>query len=57
MFKANPESYKGTVSDVAEMLRITITSRKNSPNLFCVMKVLGKEESINRINHIISLLK
>ncbi|MGM9873326.1 MAG: glutamate--tRNA ligase [Bacilli bacterium] len=56
MFKANPEAYKGTVSDVAEMLRITVTSRKNSPNLFCVMKVLGKEETINRINQIISLL-
>ena len=56
MFKSNPELYKGTVGDVAEMLRITLTSRKNSPNLYAIMQILGKEESVRRINYIISLL-
>ena len=56
-FKANPEAFKGTVGDVAEMLRISLTSKKNSPNLYYVMKVLKKEECDRRINKVISLLK
>lgn len=56
LYKANPESYVGSVSDVAEMLRIAITTRKNSPNLYYVMKVLGIEECHRRLNFVISLL-
>ena len=55
-FKSNPESFKGTIGDVAEMLRITLTGRKNSPNLYYVMTILGKEECDYRINKVISLL-
>ena len=56
-FKANPDAYKGTIGDVAEILRISLTGRKNSPNLYWVMKILGKEETDCRLNKIISLLK
>ncbi|MCD8203607.1 MAG: glutamate--tRNA ligase [Coprobacillus sp.] len=55
-FKENPDLYKGVVADVAEILRITLTCRKNSPNLYYVMKVLGLERSKQRIAHMISLL-
>jgi len=56
LYKQNPDSYKGSVSDVAEMLRITLTTKKNSPNLYYVMKVLGKQECDERIDYVISLL-
>ena len=56
-FKANPDVFKGTVGDVAELLRITFTARKNAPNLYYVMKILGKEKCDKRIDTIISLLK
>ena len=56
-FKQNPEMYKGTVGDVAEILRITLTGRKNSPNLYYVMKILAKEECDRRIDKIVSTLK
>ena len=56
-FKASPESFKGTVGDVAELLRITFTARKNAPNLYYVMKILGKQRCDKRIDTIISLLK
>ena len=52
--KQNPDLYLGTVGDVAEMLRITLSTKKNSPNLYYVMKVLGKEESSRRIGNVIS---
>ena len=52
-FKANPEAFKGTIGDVAEILRITLTGRKNSPNLYYVMRILGKEECDRRIDAVI----
>ena len=56
-FKSNPEIYKGTTGDVAELLRVTLTTRKNSPNLYYVMKILGKDECLRRIEKAISFLK
>ena len=56
-FKANPEAFKGLVGDVAEILRITLSGRKNSPNLYYVMRILGKKECDRRIDKVISLLK
>ena len=53
-FKANPEAYKGMTGDVAEMLRITLTTRKNSPNLYYVMQILGKEECNRRIDLVLA---
>ena len=56
-YKANPEAFKGNIGDLAEILRITLTGRKNAPNLCSVMYVLGLEETHNRIDRVISLLK
>lgn len=57
IYKANKENFLGHVGDVAEILRIALTGRKNSPNLYFVMKVLGSEESSKRVDYVISLLK
>ena len=56
-YKANPELFKGNMGDLAEILRITLTGRKNAPNLCSVMYVLGLEESHRRIDKVISLFK
>ena len=56
IYKQNPESYKGSVSDVAEMLRISLTGKKNSPNLYYVMKVLSLETCKNRLEKVIQLI-
>ena len=56
-YKANPEAYKGNIGDLAEILRITLTGRKNAPNLCMVMYLLGLEETHRRIDAVISLLK
>ena len=53
-YKANPEAFKGMTGDVAEMLRITLTTKKNSPNLYYVMKILGLEECHRRINQVLT---
>ncbi len=56
-YKANPELFKGTIGDVAEILRISLTGKKNSPNLYYVMQILGKAECHRRIDLVISNLK
>lgn len=48
-YKKNPENYKGQVSDVAAILRLVVTLRLQSPNLYFVMQILGKEEVTRRI--------
>lgn len=55
-YKQNPGAYKGSVSDVAEMIRISLTTKRNSPNLYYVMCVLKKEECDRRFNSVISNL-
>ena len=53
-YKANPENYKGMIGDVAEILRITLTTKRNSPNLYYVMQILGLEECHRRINQVLA---
>ena len=49
-YKANPEKYKGHVGSVCEMLRYVITGLKQTPDLYEIMKLLGQERILNRIN-------
>ena len=56
-YKANPELYKGNIGDLAEILRITLTTRKNAPNLYSVMALLGLDEAHRRIDNVVALLK
>ena len=48
-YKEDPSSYKGSVSDAAEVLRIALTCVKQSPNLHEVIEILGKEEVSRRL--------
>lgn len=54
LYKKNPELYKGSIADVAEMIRVALSLRKNSPNLYYVMQILGKDECDRRFDSIIS---
>ncbi len=48
-YKQNKEAYKGHVGDICEALRVMITGRTKSPDLFSIMKILGKERIKKRI--------
>lgn len=56
IYKNNKDQYVGHVGDVAEILRISLCAKKNAPNLYYVMRVLGTNEVNRRIDKIISLL-
>ncbi len=55
-YKANPENYVGNVSDVAEMLRIATTGLSNTPDLWTIMQILGKEKTTARLQKAIAAL-
>ena len=42
-YKANPDNYKAHVGDVSTVLRVALTSRTNTPDMYEIMQVLGKE--------------
>ncbi|MBQ9130660.1 MAG: glutamate--tRNA ligase [Clostridia bacterium] len=49
-YKQSPESYKGHVGDVSSFIRLAITGKLNSPDLYTVMQILGKERSLARLD-------
>ena len=55
-YKAHPEMYAGSVSDTSKFIRLAITGRENSPELYSIMKILGVTECKNRINNLIKEL-
>ena len=48
-YKNNPENYKGSVADVSTVLRVAITSKSMTPDLYEIMRLLGKDRIIERI--------
>ena len=47
-FKANPDKYKAHVGDVSTVLRVALTGRTNTPDMYEIMKILGKERMAKR---------
>lgn len=54
-YKACPERYRGSVADVAKVLRILITGSPNSPDLWSVLQIMGEEKMRERLSLIKSL--
>ena len=48
-FKANPDAYKAHVGDVSTVLRVALTGRTNTPDMYEIVQVLGKEVVTKRL--------
>ncbi len=55
-YKAEPDKYKGHVGDISMFIRIALTGKTNSPDMYEVMKIMGKDASLARINNAINEL-
>ena len=55
-YKADPTAFKGSAGDLSTVLRIAVTGRRNTPDLCSIMRVLGKERCIARIDAMINSL-
>lgn len=53
-YKENPDNYKGSVADISTVIRVALTSSSMTPDLYEIMKLLGKERITSRINQVIN---
>lgn len=57
VYKANPEAYRGSVADVSMFLRVAVTGRLNSPDMYAVMQVMGADRVRARVRGMLENLK
>lgn len=56
-YKADPTAFPGTVADVSTFIRLAVTGKTNSPDLYTVMQILGYDRTVARIRSTISSLQ
>ncbi|MCL1914596.1 MAG: glutamate--tRNA ligase [Eubacteriaceae bacterium] len=52
-YKKNPDAYNGHVGDVSAVIRLALTGRKHSPDIWEVSQAMGKDRVVGRINSFI----
>lgn len=48
-YKAEPDKFKGSISDVAEIVRIAVTGRANTPDLWSIIHIIGEDKMREKI--------
>ena len=48
-YKENPQNYKGSIADVSMVIRVALTSKSMTPDLYEIMKLLGTENIKKRV--------
>ena len=56
-YKKNPDAYRGHVGDVSMFLRVAVTGRASSPDMYSVMQILGPEKTLSRVRAVIDSIK
>ena len=54
MYKQEPEKWPGHVGDISTVIRVSLTGRKNTPDLYEIMQVLGEESIKRRVNKLLA---
>ena len=49
-YKANPDSFKGNVADVSTVIRVALTTSSMTPDLYELLRLIGKERITKRFN-------
>lgn len=47
-YKENPDMYKGSVADISTVIRVAATTSSMTPDLYEILKLLGKDRIISR---------
>ena len=55
-YKADPSAFPGTVADVSTFIRLAVTGKTNSPDLYSVMQILGYDRTVARIRNVLNSL-
>lgn len=49
LYRQNPQNFKGDPGDTSMVLRVAITGKQNSPDMYTVMNILGKQKIADRL--------
>ena len=49
LYKKEPENYNGTIADAAKILRVALTGKAQTPDLYSMMQTMGKERVVERL--------
>ena len=49
--KATPEKYKGGVADFAKIIRVKLTGKTRTPDLYTIMQIMGEDRTSKRLKH------
>ena len=52
-YKQNPDKYKGNVADISTVIRVAMTTSTMTPDLYEILRLLGKKRIEDRINKLI----
>ncbi len=52
-FKQNPEAFRGHCGDVSTIIRVAVTGREQTPNLYEILKLLGKTRIKQRLQKVL----
>ena len=55
-YKENPAAFRGNVADVSMFLRVAVTGKLNSPDMYAVMQILGEDRVRARIQNMLNTL-
>ena len=50
LYRQSPDSYRGHVGDISMFIRVALTGSTNSPDMYEIMQILGRGESLSRIS-------
>ena len=51
-YKENPDNYKGNIADVSTVIRVGLTTKSQTPDLYELLRLLGKDKIKERFNQI-----
>ncbi len=49
-YKENPDAFKGSVADVSTVIRVSLTTRSQTPDLYEILRLIGKDRIKERFN-------
>ena len=47
-YKENPDNFVGSIADFSDIIRTSVTNRHNTPDIYEIMKILGKDRVLSR---------
>lgn len=52
-YKLNPGNYNGSIADFSTIIRVAVTTKSMTPDLYEILRLLGKERINNRIKNLV----